>query len=260
MRIAAYANAPSTSQWRVKLFSFFTFAVSDLPSFWLLRDLFRHESYARLRSFPGALYTVVMTPSATKMQTSSRGGRPKQIDRRRVSALALELFERDGFDRVTMNDIAKAASVSRRTLFREFPSKADLVWDGLDEIVAAERAQIAVARPNATLRELIEEIVAPSLRAAQKPPTGDLARRRLRIIAANPELLHHQTLNELRAVITAIVATSDALGDRPAELVADAIVAVGFSASLWWAAQDGKTTLLEAFHIALGALGEASAE
>ena len=194
------------------------------------------------------------------MQTSLRSGRRKQIDRRRVSALALELFERDGFDQVTMSEIARAASVSRRTLFREFPSKADLVWDGLDEIVAAERARIAVARPDATLRELIEEIVAPSLQAAQSPPEGDLARRRLRIIAAHPELLHHQTLNELRAAITALVATSDALGGRPAALVADAIVAIGFSASLWWAAQGGQTTLLEAFHIALGALGEASAE
>ncbi len=194
------------------------------------------------------------------MQASSRGGRPKQIDRRRVSALALELFERDGFDRVTMNDIAKAAAVSRRTLFREFPSKADLVWDGLDEIVAAERAQIAIARPNATLHELIEEIVASSLQAAEKLPTIDLARRRLRVIAANPELLHHQTLNELRAVITAIVATSEVLGDRPAALVADIIVAVGFSASLWWAAQGGQTTLFEAFHLALSALGDVSAE
>lgn len=194
------------------------------------------------------------------MQTSSRGGRPKQIDRQRVSALALDLFERDGFDRVTMNEIAKAASVSRRTLFREFPSKVDLVWDGLDEIVEATRAQITVPRPNATLRELIEEIVAPSLLVVQKQSIGDLARRRLQIIAANPELLHHQTLNELRAAITAIVATSGALGDRPAALVADTIVAVGFSAALWWAAEGGQTTLIEAFHMALGVLGEASAD
>lgn len=190
------------------------------------------------------------------MQATLRGGRPKQIDRQRVSVLALELFERDGFERVTMNDVAAAAAVSRRTLFREFPSKSDLVWDGLDEVVEAIRARTVVARHDASLAEQIEEIFVPTLRLTEEQPAADLARRRLRVIAANPELLHHQTLDELRKVVTATIAASGTLGDRPATLIADAIVAVGFSATLWWATHEGQKTLVEAFHMALSALRE----
>jgi len=188
------------------------------------------------------------------MQDSHRGGRPKQIDRQQVSLLALELFERDGYARVTMNDIAAAAVVSRRTLFREFPSKSDLVWDGLNEVVEAIRARMKTVRRGASLAEQIEEIFVPSLRLTSEQPAAELARRRLRIIAANTELLHHQTLDELREVVASTVAVSGALGDRPATLVADALVAVGFSATLWWATHEGQTTLVEAFHMALDAL------
>ena len=67
----------------------------------------------------------------------TRRGRPQEADPREIARIALELFEREGFDRVTMDEIADAASVSRRTLFRLFPSKWDLVWGSLGGVVAA---------------------------------------------------------------------------------------------------------------------------
>ncbi len=61
------------------------------------------------------------------MHPEPKGGRPLEVDRQKVSLLALSLFEKRGFDDVTMDEIATAAEISRRTLFRAFPSKADLV-------------------------------------------------------------------------------------------------------------------------------------
>lgn len=44
-----------------------------------------------------------------------------------VSEIAIAMFLEQGFDRVSVNDIAAAAEISKPTLFRYFPSKEDLV-------------------------------------------------------------------------------------------------------------------------------------
>lgn len=40
---------------------------------------------------------------------------------------AIKLFSEQGFDQTTMEEIAKAAGVSRRSMFRYFPTKNDLL-------------------------------------------------------------------------------------------------------------------------------------
>jgi len=65
----------------------------------------------------------VADPTKTPAEPASR----QQVLRRsRVLAAAAELGERDGFDHVQMNDIAKKAGVAIGTLYRYFPSKTQL--------------------------------------------------------------------------------------------------------------------------------------
>ena len=45
----------------------------------------------------------------------------------RVHSAAMELFSRKGFEATTLDDIASAAGVSRRSLFHYFASKEDIV-------------------------------------------------------------------------------------------------------------------------------------
>ena len=48
---------------------------------------------------------------------------------------ALDLFARHGFEETTIDDIAAAVGVGRRTLFRYFPSKNDMVWGDFDWVL-----------------------------------------------------------------------------------------------------------------------------
>lgn len=189
------------------------------------------------------------------MQPASKRGRPQEADPRQVARIALGLFARKGFDRVTMGEIAEAASVSRRTLFRLFPSKSDLVWDGLDDvrdIVRQRAASLAGAdlRVSGVLREFAE----PFLRGLDAPEAAELARQRLRLMADAPALLNHPPLREIEAVIATTLAASAAPGDTPPPLVARTLVAATFAALMWWAEHGEGMSALEATRAAFRAL------
>ncbi|MFD8844676.1 TetR/AcrR family transcriptional regulator [Streptomyces pseudogriseolus] len=53
--------------------------------------------------------------------------RKKQRTHDAIADAAVSLFLEHGFDRVSVNDIAAAAEISKPTLFRYFPTKEDLV-------------------------------------------------------------------------------------------------------------------------------------
>ncbi|MGC0314769.1 TetR/AcrR family transcriptional regulator [Kitasatospora acidiphila] len=53
--------------------------------------------------------------------------RKKARTRDAIADTAVSLFLEHGFDRVSVNDIAAAAEISKPTLFRYFPTKEDLV-------------------------------------------------------------------------------------------------------------------------------------
>ena len=59
--------------------------------------------------------------------------RKKARTRQEIVEAALELFEKKGFDETTIDDVAMAADVSPRTVFRHFATKEDLVFLGQEE-------------------------------------------------------------------------------------------------------------------------------
>lgn len=164
-------------------------------------------------------------------------GRPRTIDPDTVSLVALRLFDEQGFDAVSMDDVAAAAGVSRRSLFRLFPNKAALVWGGLDEFAARFREALR-SRP-------ADEPSAVALRAAYRigatfpDDAVEVTRHRLRVIRANPSLEHvgAATVTALTDEILRYVAERDGVtaDDLAVAVRAHTLAAAASAALTWWA-------------------------
>ncbi|WP_018296083.1 TetR family transcriptional regulator [Corynebacterium lubricantis] len=63
--------------------------------------------------------------------------------RAQIADVALQLFDENGFDETTVDDIAQATGISRRSFFRYFPTKEDVVIGDL--IPAGEQLRDLVA-------------------------------------------------------------------------------------------------------------------
>jgi AcrR family transcriptional regulator len=63
--------------------------------------------------------------------------RKKRQTREAITRAAAELFARNGFDSVAVDDVARAADVSRQTVFNYFPAKEQMLFDRDAEVEAA---------------------------------------------------------------------------------------------------------------------------
>jgi TetR/AcrR family transcriptional regulator, regulator of mycofactocin system len=180
-----------------------------------------------------------------------------------VTRTALELFAEHGFEETTVDDIADALGVSRRTLFRYFPSKNDMAWGDFDWVLARLRRCLAETGPGEPLHEALGRAVVESNRY-EEDQLPEL-RIRMRLITGVPALQAHSTLRyaEWRAVIAEFVA--DRLGCRGDDLVpqtvAHAALGTSMAAFLVWVDDPGSDlveNLREAYRLlgsGLGALG-----
>jgi AcrR family transcriptional regulator len=80
-----------------------------------------------------------MAPKSTPIREQTRA-----VVRSLLARTAVELFAAKGYDDTTLDEVAAAAGVSRRTLFNYFRSKEDLALSGLSEqgeLIAARFAE-----------------------------------------------------------------------------------------------------------------------
>jgi TetR/AcrR family transcriptional regulator, regulator of mycofactocin system len=118
--------------------------------------------------------------------TGPRRGRPPGTSARELELISLRLFTEVGFEDTTVERIAAAAGVSRRTFFRYFESKADVLWHAFDGEVRALRAAFAAVPPHVPLMEAIRQVVvgANRYRAEDVPEL----RTRMNLISSVPGL------------------------------------------------------------------------
>lgn len=76
----------------------------------------------------------------TAHRTASRNAMPDAERRQRLCEAAARVFLRDGYAQASMDEVARAAGMSKRTLYQVFPSKAAL----FEETIAATLAPIAL--------------------------------------------------------------------------------------------------------------------
>ncbi|WP_326585150.1 TetR/AcrR family transcriptional regulator [Streptomyces sp. NBC_00481] len=94
--------------------------------------------------------------------------------RSELAQVAFDLFRRDGFDNVTVNDLAAAAGVSRSTFLRYFGSKEDAVLGAVDargeQVADALRARPADEDDWTALRRALDAVTEPH----RQDPDGTL--------------------------------------------------------------------------------------
>ncbi|QTI70950.1 TetR family transcriptional regulator [Gordonia polyisoprenivorans] len=105
-----------------------------------------------------------------------------------ITDAALELFERQGFDATTVDQIASAAGVSPATFFRYFATKEDVLFTDEDASAAELVADVAdrTDRRTSSVSALTEPIVAF---AEKMPgPTSPHSRELTTLVMTTPSL------------------------------------------------------------------------
>ncbi|MFC5144891.1 TetR family transcriptional regulator [Streptomyces aureoversilis] len=115
--------------------------------------------------------------------------RKRRLVSNELTEAALQLLASKGFDAVTIDEIATTAGVSKRTFFRYFASKEDVVVQFLADMGAGMRAELAARsageRPSAALRHAV---AAPIAACTDHADHSDRALRVVQLILRTPAL------------------------------------------------------------------------
>lgn len=119
---------------------------------------------------------------------------PQDSFRLGVMRAALELFETQGYDATTVDQIADRAGISRRTFFRQFGSKDDVVF--VDHDVLLARIRESLDRTDVAPRDAV---CSAALQVYERfAGTPDTTRRRYRVVQAVPTLRERELVMVLR--------------------------------------------------------------
>jgi len=167
----------------------------------------------------------------------------RERHRRRTAAdlenAALDLFTERGFDGVTIDDIAAAADVSRRTFFRYFASKEDVILSDhprrLDELQAELDRRPADEPALTALRHAILSLV------STYEENRDHMVRRFRLLTTTPALearslcLQRNWETSVTEMLAARMGVDPAQDLRPGVVAATTMAAMRVATANWLA-------------------------
>lgn len=140
-----------------------------------------------------------------------------------------------------MEDIAREAGIGRKSLYRYFSSKAELIWGGMEPVVEAsglvlDSARVAEGSDGDILAGLREAAIA----GVSVIPDLAVTRGRLPLIAEHPELASrsYESLASQRERARAYL-VSAGVGEDIAGYLCAAFMGATFEAWMHWAAGDG---------------------
>jgi AcrR family transcriptional regulator len=128
--------------------------------------------------------------------TESLRDRRKRRTAQAIVDAALRLFEAQGFNHTTVEQIAQAADISRRTFFRYFGDKEELFFVEDERLLDVITGTLDGAPPDEPVLELARRATRALAAASVAEPERRLARERL--IAATPALLARRMAKNLR--------------------------------------------------------------
>jgi len=190
------------------------------------------------------------------MLSQSRVGRRRTTTPDHITDVAIELFTARGFAEVSVDDVAHAAGIARRTLFRYYASKNAILWGDFD----AHLAHLQGLLDNVDPRVPLGRALRAALLAFNTFDECETARhrQRMRVILQTAELQDYSMTMYAgwREVMAGFVARR--LGVRTSDpvpqTVAWAMLGVALSAYEQWLG-DESVTLPEALASAFDIVG-----
>jgi len=158
----------------------------------------------------------------------------------RLTSAAIELFDEQGYEATTVAEIAERAGLTKRTFFRYFSDKREVLFSGTNELQRRWLEGVASAPPDATALAVVIAGLDPV--AEMFTERHAFARIRAGIIEANPELRERELI-KLQTLAGAIQAAlvERGVSANAAILAAQAGVTVFHVAFAHWVAQDDPT-------------------
>lgn len=190
-----------------------------------------------------------------RQASGPRVGRRPSTTQDHITDVALALFASRGFDEVSVDDVAKAAGIARRTLFRYYASKNAIPWGDFDAHLQHLRDLLSSLSTEIPLAEALRE----ALLSFNTYDDQEMAqhRRRMRVILETAGLQAYSMTMYAgwREVIAAYVAQR--IGAEPADLMPQTVgwlmLGVALSAYEHWLADESVAladAIGEAFEVA----------
>ncbi|MGZ8812581.1 MAG: mycofactocin system transcriptional regulator [Mycobacterium sp.] len=159
-----------------------------------------------------------------------RVGRRRSTSWEHISNVAIDLFAARGFDDVSVDDVAEAAGIARRTLFRYYPSKNALPWGDFEAHLTLMRDLLADLDPDVG----IDTALRTALLAFNTFDDAETARHRQRMrVILQTEALQAYSMTMYagwRAVVVAFVARR--LGMKETDVVPQTVAWTMLGAAL----------------------------
>ena len=168
----------------------------------------------------------------------------------RLTEAALTLFGERGYDDTTVADIAERAGLTKRTFFRYFADKREVLFLGSEWLEQLFVQEVGAAPESAAPLDAVA--AALDAVADQFEERREFAARRRQIIAANPELQERELIK--LASLTRAVAEAlrrRGVGDPAAILTAEAGITVFRVAFERWVEAANRRSLKELMHESL---------
>ncbi len=171
--------------------------------------------------------------------------RKKQRTKEAIQREAMRLFQEQGYDETTIEQIAAAADISPSTFFNYFPSKEDVViYDRYDPVIFS----MIKSRPRS---ESLSASVRHGLDALARFMQADreviLSRAKLALEVPQLRARFWEELEKARLLISAVIA--DRTGRDPDEfdirVVSMVIVVAAVEASTEWVRRDGRGEMMD---------------
>jgi len=176
----------------------------------------------------------------------------------RLVVAALELFAERGYDETTVAEIAERAGLTKRTFFRYFSDKREVLFPGGGEFQQVIVDAVAGAPDSATALQAVSAGLEAT--GAFFQDRREFAIKRHQVIAANPELQERERM-KLASLAEGIAGALRArgVGEPAATLAAEAGVTVFHVAFARWVDPENQEPLVALIRDALAELRSVAA-